>query len=544
MKALLLFCIVSSSLFGGRIDSLLFLGDTEGALTELKPLLEEDPADTHLQSLEILCYAKQKNIRALLNTFSKYQDKNDPKLLEEIAWAIVYKASESCSPIIRQEAFLTSFMASDARGIPLALEALNDPSFEVRCFAMRLAATCRDEVLIKKLLHILESEKAHRLRMEACIALGRMRATDAKKPLLALLESQNADTEEKMAASFALSLITKESDAHLIEQLAASEERGLKLFASELVLNKSNVEMCHLLYPLINDSSFDVRMAALECTHCLGKKPPREAIQKLLSHPDIKTRILANWHFLDEKPSIEEFQRFLLLEDQSLRLFAAGAISHSRCSFPFQSEDPLVSLNLAIGKIWQRKDVEQAAKAVLEVLNDPIRLSKQRIGQITFIGQSIQSHVAGISRVPETEDLLVRLELYSMLATCGVDCKEPLRKFLKERTWGITTESAHLLLQENHLFTDELRKLLSDSSQEIALQAAFILASCAQDQEALSVLKTAYPKASRQMKEYILFAMASIGAKSELSFFVNVLNEPFETLRIVAARGILLSLNK
>jgi HEAT repeat protein len=177
-------------------------------------------------------------------------------------------------------------------------------------------------------------------------------------------------------------------------------------------------------------------------------------------------------------------------------------------------------------------------------MKEPIRLSKNHIGTISFIGPATGHHVAGISRLPETEDLMLRLELYSMVATCDIDIQKPLRAYLKDRTWGISSQSATLLMQENHLFIDELSGLLADDSQEVALQAAFILASYTQDEEALKVLRSAYPTASRQMKEYILYAMSSIGAKSELAFLVEVLNEPFETLRISAARGILLSLYK
>ncbi len=540
MNYVVLFCLLSSSLFGGRIESLLFLGDTQGALLELQGY----PEDSKRTYYEILCYAKQKNIRALLEAFSRYPDKTDATLLEEVAWAILYKATESCSPIIRQEAYLSAFMANDAKGIPLALKALEDQSLEIRSFAYRLAGMCRDEVLIEKVIKGLSEEERAQIRLEACIALGRMRCSEAKEPLLQILESPTSLANEKMAASYSLSLITKEKDAALIERLATSNERGLRLFACELVLARSDCANCHLLFPLINDSSFDVRMGALECTHTLGCRPERELLKKLTAHSDIKTKILANWLLLDEEPARRAFREFLQHEDRSIRLFAAGALSHSKYAHHFVSHDPLVSLNIAIGAIWQRKDVEKAAKIVLSVLSDQTRLSKQQIGQITFIGPSTQNHVAQVARVPETEDLLIRLELYSMLASCGVDIQKPLRSFLKDRTWGITTQSAHLLLQENHLFIDELRKLLHDSAQEIALQAAFILASCAEDQEAITILKDAYPKASRQMKEYILFAMASIGRKSELSFFVSVLNEPFETLRIIAARGILLSLNK
>jgi len=545
MKLLvLLFLGICGSLFAGKVESLLFLGDPQEALCEVRSELQKNPDDKELRRLELLTLAKLGDISSLLKAFKSYPEREDAKLLEEISWAILSKGAKSHSPIIRQEAFLGAFMTNDARGIPLCLEAMDDPNIEVRSFAMHYASALRDELLIQKALYALADDTSKKIRLQAIETVGRMRSEKAKDPLTKILELQNSDVEEKMAASFALSHITKEKDAKKIVALATSERAFSRLSACELVLNNYDRENGPLLFPLINDSIFDVRMAAIQCIGILGLKPPQEAIEKLLLHPDIKTKILANWLLLDldKERALHAFQQFLLLDDREMRLFAAACMSHA--DIHVQSNDPLVMLNLAVGKIWQRRDVQNAANTILEAMNEPIRLSRQKIGLISVICPSTSHHVSGVARVPETEDLMLRLELYSMVATCGIDIQKPLRNFLKERTWGISGQSALLLMQENPLFIEELSKLLKDESQEIALQAAFILASYAQDEEALGILMSAYPKVSRQMKEYILFAMASIGAKSALSFLVEVLNEPFETLRISAARGILLSLNK
>src|SRR5437016_6096717 len=94
---------------------------------------------------------------------------------------------------------------------------------------------------------------------------------------------------------------------------------------------------------------------------------------------------------------------------------------------------------------------------------------------------------------------------------------EPLRALLSNKTWGISGQTASLMMQENLICFDEIRSLLRNTHSEIALQAAFILAYYAQDEEALKVLEEAFPAAPRQMKEYILHAISVIGSKSSLS---------------------------
>ena len=99
-------------------------------------------------------------------------------------------------------------------------------------------------------------------------------------------------------------------------------------------------------------------------------------------------------------------------------------------------------------------------------------------------------------------------------------------------------------MQEGLIYFEELKRLVNDDCPEIALQAAFLLAFYAQDDDALKVLTSAFANSPRHMKEYILYAVATIGTKSALPFLVQVLNEPSESLRVMAARGILICLYK
>lgn len=554
----LLFLLTSTSLFAStsRIEALLTIGDAQQALIELEPLLASDPDSRDLQRLEVLSLARRGDITALLKAYTRYHDLTkdnfDKKLLEEVAWAIILKASQSSSTFIRQEAYLAAFMTNDATGIPTCLKALNDPSEQMRLLATALAARAHDEVLQVQIHHAVTHDSSSRVRLQSISAVGATRYENAKETLLGILEANNSDAEEKMAATAALSNITKDIDANLITSLIKSERASLRILACTLVLNHYNNKHVASLFPLMHDAVFDVRLAAIQCIGVMGAKPTNEDIESLLAHKDIKTQILANWLSLvvgyNELQAADTLKKFLQLEDRTLRLFTAGAIAHAGRHIKHFSDsftdDPLVRMNLAIGFIWQRMDVARASGHLLAALKDRARLSWHDVGIISYVGPSTASHAGGIARLPESEDLLCRLELYSILATCDtLSIHEPLKAFLKDRTWGISGQSACLMMQEGLMCFDELSQLLQ-SSPEISLQAAFILAYYAQDDDALKVLINAFNSSPRQMKEYILYAVATIGTKSALPFLVQVLNEPFESLRVSAARGILICLYK
>jgi HEAT repeat protein len=116
-------------------------------------------------------------------------------------------------------------------------------------------------------------------------------------------------------------------------------------------------------------------------------------------------------------------------------------------------------------------------------------------------------------------------------------------QYLRERSWGITGAAAALLLTEG----DEeslaiVRTLLKDPVDKVQLQAALLLSLWGNDPEAIAVLQRLYPSVPRQKKEQILEALGKIGDSSSLPFLVERLEEPYQTLRMIAAVAILQTL--
>lgn len=557
MKYLLLFTLFHSLLFAHdlkRIEAFMAINDAKEALVELKPILAQDKDNQELRQLELLLLAKSTQIPELIKKVKETKSTLPDSLLEEIAWATLRKSSESSSPLIRQEATLASFMANDAKGIPLCLQAMQDASEQMRLMSLGLATRCRDAILIEEAERLMLEDPSPKVRLQAISTIGAMRRESAKKKIEAILESPEATLQEKIACVEALKSIEKAYEQSRLEALATSDRALMRQLACLLVLEHLDKKNIGLIHPLLNDPSFDVRLASINCLGVIEADVSEEELQALFQHKDLKTQILGAWLALvkgkRQTDALLCLEKYLHSSDRQVRLFCAGAIAQSGphgISFAKKMlthhDDPLVRLNLAMGLIWERSDLVLASQQLLSALKDPMRLSWHSIGIFRFIGTSTSQHVGGFVRLPESQDLLLRLELYGMLATCPkTNLKDSLKTFLKERTWGISGQTAFLMIQEELLYVDELKELLKDQNREIALQAAFILAIFSQDEEALNVLQEAFPTASRQMKEYILYAIGTIGSKSTLPFLVQVLCEPFESLRISASRAILLSL--
>ena len=84
-----------------------------------------------------------------------------------------------------------------------------------------------------------------------------------------------------------------------------------------------------------------------------------------------------------------------------------------------------------------------------------------------------------------------------------------------------------------------MRQLLTDPDEKIRVQAALILAMMGRDAAAVQTLETAYLKADREIKMYIIEALGRIGDERSISFLFTVIQDPFQVLRVVAASALI-----
>jgi HEAT repeat protein len=163
-----------------------------------------------------------------------------------------------------------------------------------------------------------------------------------------------------------------------------------------------------------------------------------------------------------------------------------------------------------------------------------------RILSPSFIG-----HIEQIPNYPKMVDQMVRLDLLNVLCIMNhPKAQEAVKGYVKNEagneTGGVTGAAVSVLIEEGD---EEAMKvvagLLKDEDSHVRVQAAFILAMMGNDPEAIKVLQEAYPTMSRELKIQILEAIGHIGSLDSIPFLIDILSEPFQMLRVVAASAII-----
>ncbi len=558
-----------------RIRSHLVLFDPKSALQEVNQALvccgDNEALKIELLRFKIRCHARLSDEKAMLQTLNEYsilfpRAREDHALLEEIAWATIKRGALDSSPLIRSEATLAAFYSQDAQGIPILQCMLCDQNIQIRLFALFLASHLRDEMLEQKVLQMLVSDPTPYVRSACIETLGKMRSRKAVTHFHKLLKDENTTHTDTYAIIQALSQVSSHTTHENLTTLVKSPHSSLRALACGLIFHQ-DMQAGDLIIELVKDSSIDVQMLALQTLgaikqeNLLENETLKEYVISLLQEasPHISLNaaflILASVHQNDRLHALGRatLERWLSHKNQHYARLAAACVAHSGKAGIVLSEkwidassDHYVKLNLALHLIKQRKSTDKAAKILEECLSSiKERIDYRQDGLFTSIAPSQEMHQAAHFRYPETKDLACRLDLYGCLATCNFpELQEKIASFLKgkdaDKSWGITGMTASLLIQEKDEAAFEvLEKLLDDESLEVRLQAAFILASCRQDEKSLKILQESFSKAKRELKELILVGIGAIGSKASLPFLTQALDEPSQVLRLRAASSIL-----
>lgn len=543
----------------------LVINDPKTALKEIDAnLASAHDMEEQLLRLKIQCASCLKNEALLLSTYKQFaihypSHALDPDILEHVAWGIIQKTEFSDSPFIRIEGAFAACLSGSAKGILLFKNILQDTNVAVRLMAFELASHLRDELIETETLTAIQQDSSQEVQIAAITTLGNMRSQAAIAFLQKILEEETTSIEQKMAAIHSLVKILPTIDESFLKPMKESPSVFLRILACTLITQYHLTESAHLLTSLLADSNHGVRTAALEAVGIVASQDQfqntfYESVYALTTHVDYRQSIRANW-VLAVKGSTAEahfakarLERFLHHTNQEARLLAAAALRLIPLDTDYlNADDPYVLLNICIGLIYQRKEVFFAANKLeeaMELIQE--RISWHESGIFSWIGPTALSHSETVPRLPENQDFFTRLQLYSMLATCDIhNLNAKLKKFFTEKSWGVSSTAAFLLLQEGDASaSDILYSLLDSPEHEISLQAACILALYTQEPRALRILEQTWEKATREQKEYILYAMGTIGSRLSLPFLVGVLDEPFQTLRIRASSAILQCLFK
>lgn len=544
-----------------KIYALIRIKDYWQAVHEGRALVESAPDSTSAWRAYVTALAKAGEEKTLISAYKRFlslgpKQKEEHLLLEEIAWSIIEKGGNSSSPNVRLCGLLGAFMGQDAKSIPQLVRALRDGNPQLRAVAAKLAANFRDAPIQDEILNLLDSERHDLVRQEVIRTIGKMKLKAAKNKVVLILTSRHSKDEEKAAALEALVNLMESVERKELEYLVVSGRAGLRELACRAVAHTLDSNNMDLIYPLLKDHSCDVRSAAVQAIATVKREPSERSqvvqlLEPLLHDPDPYTAISSAWGLIlsDYPPAFSKMNQWIFHSNYNFSHFAAGALASTGKHGVAEiqglmeiSRDPFVRANLSTGLISQRTQIGLASKTLSRFLDQTTeRIMSANQGNIRYLTKSRVKFNPLIPGEPELVDQTTRLDLLNLLAIM----EEPLaansaRNFLKKRVWGISGLAAALLLTEGDDEAIEIVQAnLLDPDRKIRVQAAWILALWGRGENAITVLQEAYGQADREMKERILEGIGQIGSESSLPFLIEALNEPSQTLRIIAAASLL-----
>lgn len=556
--------LIPLSLFGEMTESQLtrrvydhmLVKDTLSALSEGRRALECYPDSATLNMAYFRALCQQGDELEALKFWEKIspEQREERSVLESLAWGVLNKAKQSSQLEIRLNVLKAAASTRDVRALPLILEEMRSSNATLRSTAIRLAANFGDAPLKKELERLFAQEKLWYVRLEIIQAMGQLKMMHMQSCLKEMLFNSKATLEEKGIVQVALVSMYEQISREELLQLVKSDRAALRHLACQIISYLELVELAPEIFPLLQDTSSDVRMAAITTLTLLKVDDGFELIKPLLDDTAFDVAITAAWSAMCFNPKCGEEKLAYWIKDPNAehRQMAAGALAVAgpqgvplAAKMMKESSDLYVQATLAVGLIHQRKRVHLAQKVLYNLLMADSKSEWMWDAHLNPLFRSLAPsrvrHREGVAQYPKVVDQMVHLELLSLLCiTEHPKAEEAVRGFLKSQSWGVTGAATSILLGEgNELSIEISHKLLEDGDEKVRLQAAFILSMMGHSEEALPLLIEAYPTLDRALKLQVLEVIAAVGEEETLPFLVEQLKEPFQTLRVAAASALI-----
>ena len=543
-----------------RIYSHLLIRDYSTAIEECEKALFYFPESTRLERALILALAesgKDEEAIAKWKQWRKKNEKEDHDLLETIAWGILNRTENSPQFAINTTSLLSAFFTQDVRAVKILKSFISSPNAILRAGAVQLSASYHDATLIHEIKRLLQEEKVWFVRLEVIKALGNMQIKECREDLKKIISHSRSGAEEKAVAIAALVSMYDRVDKNELEQLIHSKRAGLRQLACQVIAHLDLRSAVPSIIEFLADTSPDVRIAALNTLYLIGLQHlSPDCLEKIIElmgdhHPVVS--ITAAWITMRYHPTLGKLtlKKWIYSSDEPSRRFAAYIIASSGTAGEDlviealkMSSDPFVKANLALGMIGHTSHTKLAAETLYSfLLLNTKKIMKGPSGNPLFsvLAPTEMRHTPQTQQYPMLIDQQVRLEIYSILAKLEfAKAEDAIKTFLKHQILGITFAAGSALLQEGGIGTIEiLRTLLQESNEMVRIQAAFVLALSGKEGEAIEVMQKGYLKVDREMKMNILGALGQIGDKTSVPFLIELLDEPYQALRVVAASALI-----
>ncbi len=544
-----------------RIYDHLVIKDYTSASQESTQALNQFPQSKPLWQAHIKTLAQKGDEKEMMTAWFSFinsfpEEKNNRDLMECLAWGVIEKAANSSQPNIRIFAMLGAYMGQDAKGVAILHAHLKDQNSFLRSVAVQLSASMRDARLCDEILRMVRQDPVWQVRLEAIKAIGSMKIFAAKPELIQIVSDDRCSAEEKAAAIESLVNMLEAVERGELEALVHSPRAGLRLLACQVISHLNLTSDIDLIIPLLHDSQAEVRAAALYTlgitrTSVFKEHPIEELVAELAQDHDPYVGVTAAWVMTlnHKKLGQNAFKAWLKDEKRETRILAAAALaSTGKYGFPLtldafnETPDAYVKMNLGMALITQRIAPELGCRALYDGLKqEKERWMWEESGFFKALAPSKISYDETIPNKPEAVNQITRLEVLNILALMNYpQAFEAIKEFLQEKIWGLTGLATVLLLTEgDENAADIVQRLLSDSNQKVRFQAALILALWGQGEDAISVLQQAYKEVDRELKERILEGLGKIGSESSIPFLIDKMQEPYQSLRVIAAAALL-----
>lgn len=566
-----LFAVVSlQTLAAQDVDTLaryiqdhLILEDYQAAKSLAQYSLKKYPLSTQLHEAYIRSLALMGEEKEMIQAWEAYlilfpEKANNRPLIEEMCWGVLNKATGSSFLPTRLISLLAGFFSQDTRGTEMLLQGMQDPNAAIRAVSVELSSHLRDAKLKDGIKRLFKVDQNWIVRQNVLKAIGSMKIRELKPELKSLIESDQALAEEKALAIESLVALWDEVGRDEIQQLAQSNRAGLRLLACQVIAHFQNNRDLDLLLKLAQDHNASVRVASLQAIGLLHPEGERatEAIslaRSQLRDSHRKVWVSAAWLITLYSPEEGQqvFEWLLTNGSRDEKIWAAAALSSTgKYGAPLARRyveyhpEPYVKLNLALGLICERN------QKAIEVLAQGVKLEKEKWswaeeGLFQALVPRLMVKNESPSTTPEMENQAVRLEILNTLAMVNYpDALDLIRQFLQERNWGITGAASALLLTEGDEASIEIvNKLLQDPNRNVRVQAALILSLWSREEGVIQILEQGYPTADKELKAKILEGIGRVGSMKSVPFLLNILKEPSQYLRIIAATMLIQCLN-
>lgn len=544
-----------------RINANIVVQDYAEACLEAEKGISYFPDEKSLYEARIKASAYAGDEKRMWNAWMDYLkhfpesacDNNE--IHETMAWGVLWKGAESPLPLIRLMALLGSFFSNDAKSVPLMKRFIRDRNAQIRSVAMQLVGMMRDACLCDEILSLYHTEKDRKVRPGIMKAIGKMKIHEGHPLLLAIVADTQAPAQEKAAATEGLLSLLERIDRQDIEKLANSNRASLRLLACEVVGHLRSNRDFDLMMIAATDNHRDVRVAALRALGLLDFPEDKEPLIRLarakINDPSSEVAVTAAWllTLADSRYGPEAFRPLLCHSQRDVRLHAAAAIAASGASGVSlakesikTSDDHFFKMNLAIGLIYQQTDTIAACRILEQgLIQESGRWMWKEEGPFRVLAPSKVRQDDDIPNAPEAIDQLTRIEILNMLAVMRYSGAEnAIREFLRQHKWGIAgLASALLLMEGDEASLNLIQALLNDPDSRLRMQAALVLSLWGGKEEAIAQLEAGYASADRETKEKILEGLGKIGSRTSVPFLLEKLQDPGQSLRLIAAASLL-----